>query len=122
MLFMAALWNRAGHYILPCSLFFFLLSFFPRLISAVTDWTSTILPHMVWPQCEFRMQVWNVLHAARWKYSTQNIAKNSPSGIIAQNRRAISSQLRHVYRQSEKNLSNSNIFTCPYNMVNFGPL
>ena len=29
---------------------------------------------------EFRMQVWNVLHAARWKYRTQNIAKNSPSG------------------------------------------
>jgi len=30
-----------------------------------------------------------------------------------------------MYRQSEKNLLNSNIFptlTCPYNMVNFGPL
>jgi len=29
----------------------FLLSFllFPRLISAVRDWMSTILPHMVWP-------------------------------------------------------------------------
>jgi len=25
------------------------------------------------------MQVWNVLHAARWKYRTQKIAKNSPS-------------------------------------------
>jgi len=24
-------------------------SFFPRLISAVADWMSTILPHMVWP-------------------------------------------------------------------------
>jgi len=33
-------------------------------------------------------------------------------------------QLRHVaYRQSEKNLLNSNTsFTCPHNMVNFGPL
>jgi len=33
--------------------YFFLLSFFflffPRLISAVGDWMSTILPHMVWP-------------------------------------------------------------------------
>jgi len=39
------------------SVFFFLVlsSFFPRLISAVRDWMSTILPHMVWPQCEFRM-------------------------------------------------------------------
>jgi len=28
-----------------------------------------------------------------------------------------------TYRQSEKNLLNSNIFsTCPHNMVNFGPL
>jgi len=26
-----------------------LLSFFPRLMSAVADWMSTILPHMVWP-------------------------------------------------------------------------
>jgi len=24
-------------------------SFFPRLISAITDWMSTTLPHMVWP-------------------------------------------------------------------------
>jgi len=24
-------------------------SFFPRLISAVADWMSTTLPHMVWP-------------------------------------------------------------------------
>jgi len=30
-----------------CRLFFFF--FFPRLISAVADWLSTILPHMVWP-------------------------------------------------------------------------
>jgi len=40
---------------------------------------STILPHMVWPWCEFRMQVWNVLHAARWKYRTQKWCKKSPS-------------------------------------------
>jgi len=39
--------NRAGHYIF--ALRFLLLSFFPRLISAVADWMSTILPHVVWP-------------------------------------------------------------------------
>jgi len=46
---MAALCNRAGHYIF--ALWFLLLFFFfsPRLISAVTDWMSVILPHMVWP-------------------------------------------------------------------------
>jgi len=42
---MAALWHRAGHYIF---ILWFLL-FFPRLISAVADWMSIILLHMVWP-------------------------------------------------------------------------
>jgi len=52
---MAALRSRRGHYIfaLRFLLLRFLLSifllFFPRLISAVGDWISTILPHMVWP-------------------------------------------------------------------------
>jgi len=36
----------------------FFLLFFPRLISAVGDWEFTILRHMVWLYCEFRMQVW----------------------------------------------------------------
>ena len=47
-LIMVALCNRANHYILPMVSIFF-LHFFPRLISAVGDWMSTILPHMVWP-------------------------------------------------------------------------
>jgi len=36
----------------PCVADIFVLFFFfcfPRLISAVADWMSTILPHMVWP-------------------------------------------------------------------------
>ena len=48
--FMVALCNRADHIYSSCSFFlsiFFL--FFPRLISAVGDWMSAILPHMVWP-------------------------------------------------------------------------
>jgi len=50
-LIMAALWNMAGHYIFILSfvLSIYLSSFFPRLISAVTDWMSAILPHMVLP-------------------------------------------------------------------------
>jgi len=46
--FMVALWNRTDHYIF---ILFLLSSFFlfPRLISAVGDWMSTILPHKVWP-------------------------------------------------------------------------
>jgi len=47
---MAALRSRWGHYIF--ALWFlssiFYLFFIPRLISAVTDWMSAILLHMVW--------------------------------------------------------------------------
>ena len=52
LVIMVALCNRADHYIFALwflSIFFFYLSFFPRLISAVGDWMSTILWHMVWP-------------------------------------------------------------------------
>jgi len=41
---MAALRSRYGHYIFALRIF--LLSFFPRLISAVAEWMSTILPHI----------------------------------------------------------------------------
>jgi len=75
---MATLCSRCGHYIFVLR---FLSSFFiPRLISAIADCMYTILLHMMWPWCEFRMQVWNVLHVACWKCRTQKIAKNSPSG------------------------------------------
>jgi len=47
---MAALQNRADHYIFILWFLLFLsISFFPHLISAVADWMSAILPHMVWP-------------------------------------------------------------------------
>jgi len=51
--FMAALWNRAYFCPVVSSIFFL----FPRLIAAVAEWMSAILPHMVWPLCEFKMQV-----------------------------------------------------------------
>ena len=98
---MAALRSRCGHYIFALwflSFYILYLSSFPRLISAAADW---ILPYFdTWcgPWYEFRMQVWNVLHAARarWKCMTQKNAKNRHLGTIAQPCRAISSQLRHV--------------------------
>jgi len=68
------------------------------------------------------MQVWNVLHAARWKCSTQKIAKNSPS---AHHRTTLSSYIfaTKEYIDSRKNLLNSNISsTGSHNMVNFGPV
>ena len=79
-LFMAALCSRCRHYIFAM---WFLLSFFssPNLSRRRLD-ICHILAHMVWPQCEFKMQVWNVLHAARWKYMymTQKWCKKSPYG------------------------------------------
>ena len=68
------------------------------------------------------MQVWNVLHTARWKCRTQKIAKNLPPGHHCTTLSVISLQRRH-YWQSEENVLNSNISpSCPYNMVNFGQL
>jgi len=50
VLFMVALCNRETIYIFMLWFVVLLLSFFffPRLISAVGDWMSTILRHMVW--------------------------------------------------------------------------
>jgi len=45
-LVMVALWYRADHILSFVLSFFF---FFSRIISAVGDWMSAILPHMVWP-------------------------------------------------------------------------
>ena len=84
LVIMAALRNRGGPlYFCPVVSIFYLLFFFiPRLISAAADWMSTILLHMVWPLCEFRMQIWNVLHAARWKCRTPKSPKNRHLGTI----------------------------------------
>jgi len=41
--------GRPLHFCPVVSSSVFCLSFFPRLISAVADWISAILPHMVWP-------------------------------------------------------------------------
>ena len=56
-----------------CGFFFFLLSFFPRLISAVAEWMSAILAHMVWrlsTNLRYRSETCCNLHAARCKYRT----------------------------------------------------
>jgi len=68
------------------------------------------------------MQVWNVLHAARWKYRMQTSRQKSPSG---QHRTTLSGYIfaTKVRIDNRKNLLSNNISsTCPHNMVNFGPL
>jgi len=100
-LIVAALRSRCGHYILS-RCFFYLLSIYLFLAhsqSLQTGCLPTILPHMVWPYCEFMMHVWNVLHAARWKcrkYAKYRQEFAICMSTIAQVCRAISSQLRHV--------------------------
>jgi len=123
---MTALCNRAGHYIfiLWCLLLSVYLSiFFPRLISAVTDWMSAILPHMVWPYCEFKMQVWNMLHIARCKYRTQKIVRNLPSGHHRTTLLGYICATKAHIDNWKKNLLSSNISsTYPHKMMNFGAL
>ena len=41
--------SRCGHYIFVLWFLLFSAVFFRRLFSAVADWMSTILPHMMWP-------------------------------------------------------------------------
>ena len=119
---MVVLWNRADHYIFILWFLSIYLLFFPRLISVAAYWMSTILWYMVWPKCEFRMQVWNVLRAARWKCRTQKIAKNWACG---QHRTNLSGYIfaTKAYIDNRKNLLSSNTSpTSLHNMVNFGPL
>ena len=98
---MTALWNRAGHYIFALwfllSIYLSIFSFFPRLISAVADWMSAILAHVVSHWCGLSANL-----RCRSETCSLNIqdAKKSPKirrlGTIAQLCRDISSQLRHV--------------------------
>ena len=65
-----------------------------------------------------------MLHAARWKCRNQKLAKKSPSGhhrtIMLGH---IFATKAHIDNLEKKILLSSNISsTCPYDMMNFGPL
>ena len=91
--------NRADRYILPCG-FFLSSSIFPHLISAVGDWMSTILPHMVWPYANLECR------SARGSLEIQD-AKKSPfwhhrttlSGYIFGTKACIDSRKKTVKQQ-----------------------
>jgi len=99
-------------------------SFFPRLLSSVTDWMYTV--GYFHTSCGLIVDIWNagLKCAARgWlKIQDAKNAKNSPS---AHHRTTLSGYifaLRHASTIGKK-LLNSNISsTCRHNMVNFGPL
>jgi len=122
---MAALRSRSyGHYIF--ALWFLLVSvfyLFPRLISAVADWMSTILLNMTWPygnlECRSEMCCVRLARNAGRK----KIAKNSPSGHHCTSLSGyIFATKACIDRQSEELLNSSISSTCLHNMVNFGPL
>jgi len=60
------------------SIFFFLPFSLPILSGHRLDVYHTSTHDVALVPCEFRMHVWSVLHAARWKYRTQNIATKLP--------------------------------------------
>ena len=67
------------------------------------------------------MQVWNVLHVARWKYRTQKWRKKSPSGHYCKTLSGCIFATKAHIDNRRKNLWYSNT-TCPHTMVYFGPL
>ena len=69
------------------------------------------------------MQVWNVLHVARWKYRTQKSRQKSPSGHHRTNLSGYIFATKIRIDNRKKNLLSSNMpSTCSHNVVNFGPL
>jgi len=116
---MAALRSRCGHYIfLPCG--FFLLSFFPRLISSVGDWMSTILP---WCGLSANLGCMSETCCMRLAGNAgPKTANLRHLGTIAQLCRAISSQLRHVSTIGKKLVKQQCLPMCPQNMMYFGVL
>jgi len=110
---------------LPCGFFFYLLSFsilllFPRLISAVADWMSAILPH-IWCGLSANLECRSETCCTRLPGNTGR--KKSPS---RHHRTTLSGYIFATKARIDnrnKNLLSSNISpACPYNMVNFGPL
>ena len=119
---MATLRSRCGHYIFAP---WFLLSssFFPRLISAVGHWMSTILH--TWCGLSANLGCRSETCCTRLTENTghKKLPKIRRLSTIVQLCRAIMSpQLRHISTVGKNFLSSNISSRCPHNMVNFGPL
>jgi len=124
---MAAVWNRAGHYIFV--LWFFLLSFFFFLLSF---FSSPILSrrrldvYHTWCGLSANLKCTSEMCCTRLAENTgrKKIPKNSPP---AHHRTTLSGYIfsTKAYIDNLEKLLNSNrptSSTCPHNMANFGPL
>ena len=119
---MAALRSRRRHYIFALRFLFLSSFFFPRLISAITDWMSAILLHDVALVQIYDAGLKCVAHSS---LKIQDAKSRQKIAIWAPSHSFVWLYLRNwgTYWQSEKNLLNGNISpTCLHNMVNFGPL
>jgi len=105
---------------LPCGFFFFL--FFPRLISAIADWMSTILLHIVWPFV--RISDAGLKRAARGSLKIQDAKRRqkSPSGHHRTNLSGYIFATKARIDNRKKLLSSNISSTCFHNMANFGSL
>jgi len=121
-LIMAALRSRCGHYIFPLW-FLHSISFFPSPILSRRRLdvyhTSTHGVDLV--------PIWDagLKRAVRGSLKIQDPKNRQKFAICTPLHNFVGLYPRNwgTYRQSEKNLLNSNISaTCPHNMVNFGPL
>ena len=121
---MAAMRSRYGHY-RPIFALWFLLSFFfffssPNLSRRRLDvyHTSThgVALVLIWDA--------GLKRAARGSLKIQDAKYRQKFAIWAPLHNFVGLYLRNqgTYRQSERKLLNSNISTCPYNMLNFGRL
>jgi len=68
------------------------------------------------------MQVWNVLHADRWKYRTQKSRQNRTSGHYRTILSGYIFTTKARIDNREKLLSSNMFSTCPHSMVSFGLL
>ena len=110
-LIMDALWNRAGHYIFALWFIFFFFFSSPNLSGRRLDVYHTSTHGVA------KMQVWNLLHAARWKCRTQKCRQKSPSAWAPlHNFVGLYLRLRNegTYRQSKKNLLSSDMSSSPH--------
>jgi len=108
-----------GFFLLPSSFFFF-----PRLILAVKDWMSAILPHHTWCGVSANLECMSEMCCTRLAENTgrKNYAKNRHLRTIAQICRAVFATKAYIGNR-KKNLINANIFSIYlYNMVNLGSL
>jgi len=68
------------------------------------------------------VQVWNLLHASRWKYSRQKWRKKSPSAHHHTNLSGCIFATKACIDNWKKVVKQQYLPTCSHNMANFGPL